>query len=159
MQQLKVIGEMILQITFSWISQTSCISVPVTHTEAQNYFSQGSDRVTVRVMLGRDRWWQTDKVTLRQRMRAFQTELSYSDEIWSLIHTRTHTKRHNNIGNKISVHNFTNTRHITLSQCSYTCTVAVLSVPVTLVLQVCGRHRKVYGPGCLCLPAKHKQGQ
>lgn len=34
----------------------------------------------------------------------------------------------------------------------YTCTVVVISVPETFVLQVCGRHRKTYGPGCLCLP-------
>lgn len=38
------------------------------------------------------------------------------------------------------------------SQNSYTCTVVVLSVLETFVLQVCGRHRKTYGPGCLCLP-------
>lgn len=87
-------------------------------------------------------------------MRAFQTDLSYNDEIRSLIHMKRQCSRRN----KTSIHNFPSTeRDVESSQSSYTCTVVVLSVPVALVLQVCGRHRKMYGPGCLCLPVKPKK--
>lgn len=79
---------------------------------------------------------------------------------WNLISdTHVRTKRHNN-NTRIEtrpLHTISWTRrHIKPGLGSYTCTVVVLSVLVTLVLQVCGRHRKMYGPGCLCLPVKQK---
>lgn len=73
--------------------------------------------------------------TNRQRMRAFQADLNDGDATWSSspTHSRTHTLTKSSC------------------KCQRTCTVVVLAVPVTLVLHVCGCHRRMYGPVCLCL--------
>lgn len=73
--------------------------------------------------------------------RTLQT-LDYGAKIWSVQKTPGSYK---NIHNEL----YSAQRR---SQTSYTCTIVVLSVLEAFVLQVCGCHRKTYGPGCLCLP-------
>lgn len=140
-----VIGEMILQLTFlidyfqpnypTWIFQPRIW------------------QRLVKVMLVRDRarWWQTQRNTRTEHSRLIWVTVMKSDHWYAHTHSNNaHIETRDD-----NIISWTQ-RHIKRSQGSYTSTVVVFSVLVTLVLQVCGCHRKMYGPGCRCLPIKEK---
>lgn len=98
------------------------------------------------VMLDRHRWWQRDR------------GWEHSTLIWIMVmKPDLHTHRHNDHTHTGTTH--TLTREGTSRRGPCTCTVVVLSVPVTLVLQVCGSHRRTYGPGCFCCLAVVQQNR